>query len=111
MTWLLYIIKPSLFPSLADPEHKVPIDKKVILRGAVPIALLFTGQLVLSNSAYMHLSVAFCQMMKESNLVIVFILSLLASQETFSWTKVQILCGILFATFLTIRGELRFNML
>merc|ERR1719247_2270595 len=82
---VLYLVKPSLFPSLSDPARKVPIDSSLILRGALPIAILFSAQLVLTNTAYLHSSVAFLQMMKEANLVLVYVLSLMASLEKFSW--------------------------
>merc|ERR1719310_18173 len=35
---ILYLVKPSLFPSLSDPAKKVDIDSSLILKGALPIA-------------------------------------------------------------------------
>jgi len=107
---LLYIIKPSFFPSLTDPAKKVTIDRDVILKGAAPIAFFFSVQLVLSNTAYMHLSVAFLQMMKEANIVLVYCFSLVAALELFSWRHVQILFCVILATSITINGELNFSM-
>lgn len=106
---LLYICKPSLFPSLTDPARKVTIDSSLILRGALPIAVLFSAQLVLSNTAYLHLSVAFLQMMKEANLVLVYAFSLIAALERFSYRSMTILGFIIFATTLTIHGEVNFS--
>jgi len=80
-----------------------------MLRGAVPIALLFSAQLVLSNTAYLHSSVAFLQMMKQSNVVTVYLFSLTLGLEEFSWRRVAVLASIVLATALTIRGELRFS--
>lgn len=107
---ILYLIKPSLFPSLTDPEKKVTIDSGLILKGALPIALLFSAQLVLTNTAYLHSSVAFLQMMKEANLVLVYVFSLFAMLEKFSWRSVGILVFIIFATTMTIHGEVNFSM-
>jgi len=107
---ILYLLKPSLFPSLTDPAKKVPIDSDLMLRGAAPIAVLFSAQLVLTNTAYLHSSVAFLQMMKEANLVLVYVFSLMAALEKFSWRSVGILIFICFATSMTIHGELNFSM-
>lgn len=105
----LYIAKPSLFPSISDQHQKVPVDRNLFLYGVVPIALMFSCQLVLTNTAYLHSSIAFLQMMKEGNLVLVYILSLIAALETFSWRQVQVLLAVIFATSLTIKGELHFS--
>jgi hypothetical protein len=107
---LLYLVKPSLFPSLSDPAHRVSVDTSLMLRGAAPIALLFSAQLVLSNTAYLHSSVAFLQMMKEANLVLVYVFSLIAALEKFSWRAVTVLAFVIFATTLTIHGEVNFSM-
>lgn len=106
---MLFLIKPSLFPSLTDPDQKVSIDRSLILHGALPIAVLFSIQLVLSNTAYLHSSLAFLQMMKESNLVLVYVFSLIAALETFGWNKILLIAMIIFATMLTIHGELNFS--
>lgn len=106
----LYFVKPSLFPSLTDPAKQVEIDRSLMLKGALPIALLFALQLVLLNTAYLHSTVAFLQMMKEANLVLVYVLSLFAALERFSWRSVGILVFVVFATTLTIHGEVNFSM-
>lgn len=111
LTGLLYLLRPSLFPSIAGPaEGRVAVDRELLLKGAAPIAFFFTAQLVLSNTAYLHSSVAFIQMMKESNLVFVYILSLLVAIERFKVTHVFILFFVLAATDLTIHGEKNFNL-
>lgn len=106
---ILYFLVPSLFPSLTDPVRKVSIDKDLIVWGALPIALVFSVQLVLSNTAYLHSSTAFLQMIKESNLVLVYSFSLIAALETFSWVKGRVLVAIVVATAITIHGELNFS--
>jgi len=110
MAGLLYLIRPSLFPSLTDPEKKVAVDADLIFRGALPIAVFFSAQLVLSNTAYLHSSVAFLQMMKEANLVLVYTFSLIAAMEKFSWRSCGILAFIIVATTMTIHGEVNFSM-
>lgn len=106
---VLYLIRPSLFPSLSDPAKKVNVDWDLMVKGALPIAVLFSAQLVLTNTAYLHSSVAFLQMMKEANLVLVYVFSLMAVLEKFSWRSVGILAFITFATSLTIHGEMNFS--
>lgn len=106
---VLFVVKPELFPSLTSRTERVPIDRDLILRGALPIALLFSVQLVLSNTAYLHSSMAFLQMMKESNLVLVYFFALAAAMEVFCWTKVKIILMIVLATTLTIHSELHFS--
>lgn len=106
---ILYLCFPKLFPSLSDPERKVTIDADLIFRGALPIALMFSGQLALSNTAYLHSSVAFLQMMKEANLALVYTMSLVMALERFNWRHCQILVLVIAATLMTIHGELNFS--
>jgi len=109
MSGLLFLVRPSLFPSLTDPERKVTVDRDLILKGALPIAVFFAGQLSLSNTAYLHSSVAFLQMMKEANLALVYTFSLAVALERFHWRSASILVAVVFATGLTIHGELNFS--
>lgn len=106
---LLLLVRPSLFPSLTDPINKVGVDRELVCKTILPIAVLFSVQLVLSNTAYLHSSVAFLQMMKEANLVLVYFLSLLFALEQFRLRSIVILLFICAATSLTIVGELKFS--
>jgi hypothetical protein len=107
---LLLLARPSLFPSLTDPASKVDVGRGFIVARALPVALFFTGQLVLSNSAYAYASVAFLQMLKESNVVLVYVLSVACMLETFKMRNAAVLLMIVFATSLTVKGELHFSM-
>mmetsp|Transcript_88154 Transcript_88154/g.161235 ORF Transcript_88154/g.161235 Transcript_88154/m.161235 type:complete len:372 (+) Transcript_88154:115-1230(+) len=109
VAFFLYLLKPTMFPSLTDPVKKVPVNSDLIIKGALPIALLFSVQLVLSNTAYLHSSTAFLQMMKEANLVLVYGFSLVIALESSSWAKGRVLFGIMVATALTIHGEMNFS--
>lgn len=104
----LYLVRPSLFPSLVDPEKKMVFDSHFYSRGALPIALTMVGSLVLSNMAYTWSSVAFLQMMKESNVVLVYFFALAASLESFDWQNMQVLILIVGATLLSVEGEAHF---
>jgi len=106
---ILFICCPSLYPSFTDPARKVQITTRLMLTCFLPITILFSFQLVLSNMAYLHSSVAFLQMMKEANLVLVYVLSLFVMLERFRWRSVMILAFIIAATTMTIVGEVKFS--
>jgi len=107
---ILRVCCPWLFPSLTDPTRRVDVGWSLMFKSIVPIATLFATQLVLSNSAYSHSTVAFLQMIKEANIVLVYFLSLLVMLETFRWRNLCILMCIVTATSLCIHGEMQFSM-
>merc|ERR1719454_1874968 len=78
LTLLLRMVTPSLFPSLTDPDTRIEVDRKFMLKGVLPIGACFASSLVLGNMAYSYLGVAFIQMIKESNLVWVYILCIIS---------------------------------
>lgn len=106
---LLRLVLPSLFPSLTCPDKRVVIDGEFVLTGILPIAIAFATSLVLSNMAYHELSVSFLQMMKESGIIFVYMFSLIAGSESFSWKHVQVIVFAIFAASLTIKGEMHFQ--
>ena len=52
------------FTTILDSRKKVPMTGRVYLRSIVPIGLFFSLSLICGNQAYLHLSVAFIQMLK-----------------------------------------------
>ena len=50
-----------------DAAKDVHISRETFLRSIVPIGLLFSGSLILSNKAYLYLSVHYIQMLKAFN--------------------------------------------
>mmetsp|Transcript_43599 Transcript_43599/g.123389 ORF Transcript_43599/g.123389 Transcript_43599/m.123389 type:complete len:409 (+) Transcript_43599:66-1292(+) len=107
--FLLYKVCPFLYPSLTAPEQAVDLNRSLCCRVLLPISICFAAQLVLSNTAYLHSSVAFLQMMKQSNVVLVYIFSLALSLEQFDCKRTLVLLFIVGATVLTIHGELNFS--
>mmetsp|Transcript_67548 Transcript_67548/g.133316 ORF Transcript_67548/g.133316 Transcript_67548/m.133316 type:complete len:488 (+) Transcript_67548:49-1512(+) len=105
--FIMYKLRPSRFPSL-QPENRHEMDSGLFTRG-LPIAVCFGGQLLLSNMAYLHSSVAFLQMMKEGNMFLVYSLALVAGLERFQSTQARVLACLAFSTALTIEGELSFS--
>lgn len=53
---------------LLDGAKEVHITKDMFVRSILPIGLLFSGSLILSNTAYLYLSVAYIQMLKVCSL-------------------------------------------
>mmetsp|Transcript_20115 Transcript_20115/g.46881 ORF Transcript_20115/g.46881 Transcript_20115/m.46881 type:complete len:374 (+) Transcript_20115:141-1262(+) len=108
---VLYVFAPSLYPSLTDPEKRVTVHVTTLFTRAAPISLFFAGSLVLSNFAYLFASVAFLQMMKQGNVIIVYVLSLLVGLEALRTRSVLLLSFILLCTGLTVQGELNFSLI
>jgi len=106
----LYAFVPSLYPSLTDPAKKVSVDTMTLFTRAAPISVFFAGSLVLSNFAYLFASVAFLQMMKQGNVVIVYVLSLMVGLEMLRMRSVALLLFILVCTFMTVDGEINFSL-
>ncbi|CAD7940493.1 unnamed protein product [Amoebophrya sp. A120] len=108
-----YLRKEYLFPASYAKTGKVSAAAQAyvqrILWTMLPISLFFAGTLVLSNMAYLYCSMAFLQMMKEGNLALVYIGSLLLGLEKSIETRILgILCFIIGATSMTIYGEMHF---
>ena len=49
---------------LLDGTKDVHVSKELFIRSILPIGLLFSASLILSNTAYLYLSVAYIQMLK-----------------------------------------------
>ncbi|KAJ6627856.1 triose-phosphate transporter family-domain-containing protein [Mycena sp. CBHHK59/15] len=97
--------------SLLDGTKDINMNKDMLLRSILPIGVLFSGSLILSNSAYLHLSISYIQMLKAFTAVAVLLIS---------WSfriaepnrKLALIVGMIsFGVALTSTGELRFNLL
>lgn len=117
----LLAMKPALFSSLeTENKNKATVVWTKFKESwwfLLPISLFFTGTLVLSNQAYLYCSLAFLQMMKEGNLLLVYVASLLLGLETVHRNisqrqkLVPVLLFILFSTCMTVYGEIKFVLL
>eukprot|EP00928_Gymnodinium_smaydae_P057015 TRINITY_DN40285_c0_g1_i1.p1 TRINITY_DN40285_c0_g1~~TRINITY_DN40285_c0_g1_i1.p1 ORF type:complete len:354 (-),score=67.41 TRINITY_DN40285_c0_g1_i1:271-1332(-) len=108
---ITFLICPSLFTTLMDEEKRKAINAKFMMQSMLPICIAFTVEIVLSNQAYKYLSLAFLQMLKESNVVIVYLMAWAVGMERFSSTNLKIILLICFASVGTMRGELHFSLL
>lgn len=108
---VLITVKPGLFPALTERDSTLRVDRKLMLTGALPIAVFFALSVCLSNTAYLFAGVSFLQMMKEANVAIIYFMSLLAALEIFSLPNLANILAIILATTLTVKGEVNFVFL
>lgn len=50
--------------NLLDAAKDIHMSKDMFMKSILPIGMLFSGSLILSNTAYLYLSVAYIQMLK-----------------------------------------------
>lgn len=56
--------------NLLDAVKDVHMTKDMFIKSILPIGLLFSGSLILSNTAYLYLSVSYIQMLKVNQLAV-----------------------------------------
>mmetsp|Transcript_3602 Transcript_3602/g.7880 ORF Transcript_3602/g.7880 Transcript_3602/m.7880 type:complete len:376 (-) Transcript_3602:73-1200(-) len=109
LAMILRVVKPSLFPALSG-GGLTGLGLKFYVQGALPIALVFALSMVLSNMVYSHLGMAFIQMIKESNLVWVYIISVICAFERLRFSSITVVCLGIVGMSLTIHGEAHFSL-
>lgn len=136
LAMVLRQIAPSLFPSvpivfgqvgaqkLVDGElvfgqgflefqSQTLMDRfKELLYALLPfssIAVCGAVSLVAGNSAYQHASVAFLQMVKESQIVFVYMFMLVAGLEIFRFRLAMVLAGVAVSATVAVCGEVYFS--
>jgi len=111
-TALLLVVRPSLFPALNHIRqgHRMPLNKELMLGAVLPVAMLLTVSLVLSNAAFLHSSLVFLQMMRGGGVAFSYMLALHMMIERVNGLKMGILLVVLGATSLTIFGENSLNL-
>ncbi|RCI13264.1 hypothetical protein L249_1191, partial [Ophiocordyceps polyrhachis-furcata BCC 54312] len=58
-----------------DSRHRLPLRRGTYVRAIVPIGIFYSGSLMLSNMSYLHLSVAFIQMLKAASPIATLLMS------------------------------------
>mmetsp|Transcript_20385 Transcript_20385/g.37090 ORF Transcript_20385/g.37090 Transcript_20385/m.37090 type:complete len:367 (-) Transcript_20385:61-1161(-) len=106
---ILYLVAPSWFPSMSDPQEKEEMKVREVMGRVLPISILYAISLIFSNVAYMFASVSFLQMMKQGNLVFMYILSLVVGIEYLATRKVALIVFIACCTCMTVQGEINFS--
>merc|ERR1719238_2710602 len=95
MTSILSIVFYRVFPSWYPSMNKATENKGMLLKFLVPIAILFSMSLWMSNKAYAYSTVAFLQFIKEANLTVVYLLSCLCGLHTLKCQKIGIILWII----------------
>ncbi|EGN92867.1 hypothetical protein SERLA73DRAFT_190453 [Serpula lacrymans var. lacrymans S7.3] len=96
--------------NLLDGAKDVHLSKDTFMRSILPIGLLFSGSLILSNTAYLHLSVSYIQMLKAFNPVAILLISWAFRIQEPSRKLVLIVFMISSGVALASHGELRFDL-
>jgi len=86
------------------------MTREVFTRSILPIAILFSGSLILSNKAYLHLTVSFIQMLKAFNPVAILLIQWIFRIQDMNQRLFVIVLMISGGVCLASYGELRFDL-
>jgi hypothetical protein len=87
----------------------VSMSRDLYLKSVVPIGLLYSLSLWLSNSAYIYLSVSFIQMLKALMPVAVYSIGVMLKKETFKGNVMTNMLSISFGVAIAAYGEAKFD--
>jgi hypothetical protein len=97
--------------NLLDGAKEVNMTKDMFIKSILPIGLLFSGSLILSNTAYLYLSVSYIQMLKAFTPVAILLISwtfrIQEPNKKLGMIVLMISTGVALAS----HGELRFNII
>jgi drug/metabolite transporter (DMT)-like permease len=97
--------------NLLDGVKDVHMTKEMFTRSILPIGVLFSGSLILSNTAYLYLSVSYIQMLKAFTPVAILLISWSFRLQEPNKRLAVIVLMISLGVALASHGELRFNFL
>jgi len=100
---VLRLVWPTLFPALEGLEVTPLFCLKFL-----PIGVPFALSVVCGNWAYEYLSVSFLQVMKQTNIVTIYVFSAIAGLEAIRRCSVILLLGILAGAIMVVKGEMHF---
>ncbi|KAL7586694.1 hypothetical protein Lser_V15G37844 [Lactuca serriola] len=95
--------------SILKVVEPVQMTRDVYLTSVVPIGLLYSLSLWLSNSAYIFLSVSFIQMLKALMPVVVYSIGVLFNKENFKPRTMSNMLSISLGVVVAAYGEAQFN--
>ncbi|WRT67032.1 uncharacterized protein IL334_003998 [Kwoniella shivajii] len=95
---------------LMDGLDKIEMTRDLYLKSILPIGVLFSGSLILSNTAYLTLSVSFIQMLKAFTPVAILLISAIFKLQVLSSRLVLIVILISTGCALAAYGEVHFQM-
>lgn len=108
MAAILYMFKPDLFTSISGPDKQFSLSDRTLWKAIFPVAVLFSLQIVLSNQAYLFADIAFLQMLKEANVVFVYLTAVACGLAAFKWIQMRLICLVVVATWMSVKGDLTF---
>ncbi|KAF5314530.1 hypothetical protein D9611_007190 [Ephemerocybe angulata] len=95
---------------LLDAAKDIHMSKDMFMKSILPIGMLFSGSLILSNTAYLYLSVAYIQMLKAFTPVAILLISWTFRIQEPNKKLAIIVLMISTGVALTSQGELHFNL-
>lgn len=105
-TNIIRFVAPQLMPAAAKNQ----VTFRMYMKNIAPIGVCLAGSLILSNAAYVYISVGYIQIVKSCTSSIVYMVAVLVGQEIFSLrcgASLLLICaGVAAASF----GELDFNI-
>ncbi|WVQ78000.1 hypothetical protein IAT38_000081 [Cryptococcus sp. DSM 104549] len=96
--------------NLLDGVDEIPMTRELYLKSILPIGVLFSGSLILSNTAYLTLSVSFIQMLKAFTPVAILLISAIFKLQVLNSRLIMIVLLISAGCSLAAYGELHFEM-
>jgi len=97
--------------NLLDGTKDVNMNKDMFMKSILPIGLLFSGSLIMSNTAYLYLSVSYIQMLKAfvpvAILLIMWTFRVQEPNKKLALIVFMISLGVALAS----HGELKFNLI
>jgi hypothetical protein len=106
-TNILRFARPDMMP--AASEHK--LDVKSYLVNILPIALLQASALAFGNTAYLYISVAYIQMVKNTTSAFVFVFSIMFGLERGTFSNTFAVVMVCIGLLLTTAGEMDFSVI
>jgi len=107
LTFSLYASLPGLFPAMRQVEGR----RLELFRYFLPLGCFFAAALYASNKAYLYCGIAFLQFMKESNVVLVFLMCCVIGTQKLDRIRGFVVVWILVGSWMCVEGEIKFSLL
>jgi hypothetical protein len=94
--------------TMLDSRHKLGMNKDIYMKAIFPIGFFFSLSLIFGNKAYLYLSVAFIQMLKATNPVVVLLITWGLGFKPFDGKTLANVSVIVLGVIIASYGEIRF---
>jgi len=106
LCWLLYIVKPTMFPAMGTVQDQ----KFDMAKWFAPIGACFAVMLYGSNQAYIYCSVAMLQFMKEANVMIVFLISCAVGLQVLNRLRFALIIWVIVGAAISVTGDMQSSL-